>query len=130
MNDVLLPIILALIAATPGVVAFIAGRRKTNAEITSIEVATLRSTLEEVRKDAEAAHREADEAKAVANKAQADLKILSIAFDKLQQNFLESERAKELLQAAVVERDRIIDGLRRRVGELEKQIGELMTTKT
>lgn len=132
MNDAILALLLAGIAASPGVIALIANQRKAHAESNSLEVQALRDTINSIRIDGAETHKELEELKAEFKECKEDLEgaiaeqgALNRTFSKLQQDFMESQRAKELLQLAVVERDKQIAALRARVVELEAQLAIL-----
>lgn len=132
MNDAVLTLLLAVIAASPGVAALIANQRKAHAESNSLEVQALRDTIDSIRVDGVETRKAIEELEAKFKECKEDLEgtiaeqaILNRAFSKLQQDFMESQRAKELLQLAVIERDKQISALRAKVAELEIQITAL-----
>lgn len=154
--DILIPLLVALVAAIPGIAALRSNSRKTDADANSIEVGALRDTVKTLQENAdrlrtdvsesrqrieelerikdeherqiEALKKESEAFKKESNEAHAEVISLTREFGKLQQNFLEAQRAKELLQATVIEkermiaeRDRIILGLRSKITELDTE---------
>lgn len=129
MNDAVLALLLATVAASPGVIALIVNQRKTRAESNSLEVQTLRDTIDSIRVDGIETRKALEELEAKFKECKEDLEgtiaeqaVLNRAFAKLQQDFMEVQRAKELLQQAVIDRDKQIYSLRARIIELETQL--------
>lgn len=132
MNDAILALLIAVIAALPGVIALVANQRKIRAESNSLEVRALLDTIESIRVDGLETRKALEELEGKFKECKEDLEgtiaeqaVLNRAFSKLQQDFMESQRAKELLQLAVIERDKQIAALRARIVELETQLGAL-----
>ena len=135
MSDIIVPLIIAFIAAVPGIAALIANQRKARAESNSIEVDALRETINSLRTDNTEIRKQLDELETKFHECKEDLEgtiaeqaALNRAFAKLQQEFMEAQRAKELLQQAVTERDNQITLLRARIVELETRL-KVLTQK-